>query len=508
MKKSILIVGGGTAGWVSLAYLAATTDAELTIVHSEEVDSIGVGESTTPTIKHVTEACGIDESVWMRDAKASFKYGIEFLDFAESHSRWFHTFDDLLPAQVFHTPMTDFGKSIWAHDITSVEYFLWQRQKNTPGYDIDWYNNSQGGSEFLLSRRLSPYAAHGAVNFSRFPGYSYHINAQEFGNSLRKHTAPDRYTELRGHVVDIEQDQHGVKCVVLQDGRRLSADLFIDCTGFKRVLMSRLTQFRPYTGLLNNAAIWGPVKTQVDRPSTLARAQPHGWIWETPTWGQVGSGYVFSDDFISVQQAEDHIRQHWAKQGLQWEPLRSVRFNSGRLEDIAVQNVVANGLGQSFIEPLEATAIVMACSTIRSVSELFNRYQGWDAAASRVLSTVVKRFLDETKEFVLAHYSLSDRRDTDYWCAYDRHGAVQSTAHWIEKKLQQGWLGPGETHFNGYNWASMLVAYDKPYLGQLPDISAWQLEDYEHGTRRFVEQYQHIFRNNVPIAERLQQINN
>lgn len=507
LKKSILVIGGGTAGWVSLAYLAATTDAELTIIHSEEVDSIGVGESTTPTIRHVAEACRIDESVWMRDAKATFKYGIEFLDFDRRDSRWFHTFDDLLPAQLFHTPMADFGKIVWPNKITSVDYFLYQRQKGVAGYDIDWFNHSQGASEFLLSQRLSPYSAHGELNFSSFPGYSYHINAQEFGNSLRKHTNPDRYTELRGHVVDFEQDHTGVKCVILQDGRRLAADLFIDCTGFRRVLMSKLTQFRPYSEMLNNAAIWGPVKAQVDRPSTLSRAQPHGWIWETPTWGQIGSGYVFSDDFITVDQAEAHMRQHWANQGLHWEPLRSVRFTSGRLEDLAVKNVVANGLGQSFIEPLEATSIVMACTTIKVVSEMWRRHQGWDLRATQVLNTAVRRFLDETKEFVLAHYTLSHRQDTDYWRAYDRTQAVEATSNWIERKLKHGWQGKTETQFNGYNWASMLVAYDQPYLGQLPDIQDWQLEEYEHGSRRLVDQYQYICRNNVPVAQHLQRIN-
>jgi tryptophan halogenase len=451
----------------------------------------------------VAETCGLDEKVWMRDAKATFKYGIEFLDFQKMGSRWFHTFDDLLPGQVFHTPITEFGKNIFKKQISSVEYFLTKRAQQTPGYNIQWYNDSQGGCEFLLANKLSPYDVQGQCNFNKFPGYSYHINAQEFGNSLRKHTPKHKYTEIRGHVVDVNQDHTGIKSLIFKDGTNISADLFIDCTGFRRVLIGSMTEFKPYTGLLNNAAIWGPVKKQVYRPSTLSIAQPHGWIWETPTWGQIGSGYVFCDDFITVEQAEEHIRQHWARQGHKWEPLRSVKFTSGRLDKIAVKNVIANGLGQSFIEPLEATAIMIACVTIRNVAKLFNKHQQWSEQSSKILSTVIERFLRENKEFVLGHYALTDRADTDYWRSYHSPDTLEYVAHMIEKKLQSEWVSHGETNYNGYNWTSMLIGYDKPYLGKLPKIEAWQMENYEFYTKYLVQNYQHIYKNNMSIKDRL-----
>jgi len=508
MKKKIIVVGGGTAGWISLAYLAATTDAELTIIHSDEVDSLGVGESTTPPVMHVAEACGIDEATWMKDAKATFKYGIEFLNFNKMGSRWLHTFDDLLPGQTFHTPTTEFGKNIFKKEISSVEYFLTKRNQGAPGHDTDWFNNSQGGSEFLIANKLSPYTKQGNANFNKFPGYSYHINAMEFGNSLRKHTPVERYTELRAHVEGVEYDESGVKNIVLKDGTKMSADLYIDCTGFRKVLIGKMTEFKPYEGLLNNAAIWGPVKEQMYRPSTISEAQPHGWIWETPTWGQIGSGYVFCDNFITVEQAEDHIRNHWKKKGLEWNPLRSVKFTSGRLENIAVKNVIANGLGQSFIEPLEATAIMVTCVTIRNVSKMFNKHNGWNEKSSRILSTVMERFLEETKEFVLGHYTLTDRTDTDYWRAYHNTDVLEYMAKMIEKKLEKEWVSHGETNFNGYNWASMLVGYDKPYLGKLPKIENWQMENYEFYTKQLVENYRYLYSKNVSIEEKLKQIHN
>jgi tryptophan halogenase len=506
MKKKIIIVGGGTAGWISLAYLAATTDSELVIIHSDEVDSLGVGESTTPTVKHVAEACGIDEATWMKDGKATFKYGIDFLNFNKPGSRWLHTFDDLLPGQSFHTPTTEFGKNIFKKEISSVEYFLTKRAQGVAGHDTDWFNDSQGGCEFLLKNKLSPYTQQGNANFSKFPGYSYHINAMEFGNSLKNHTPKERYTEIRAHVEGVVYDENGVKNIVLKDGTKMSADLYIDCTGFRRLLIGEMTEFKPYVGLLNNAAIWGPVKEQVYRPSTISDAQPHGWIWETPTWGQIGSGYVFSDDFITLEQAENHIRTHWKKKGMEWNPLKSAKFTSGRLENVAVKNVIANGLGQSFIEPLEATSIMVTCVTIRNVSKMFNKHDGWSEKSSRILSTVMERFLEETKEFVLGHYTLTDRTDTDYWRAYHNTDILEYMAKMIEKKLEKEWVSHGETNLNGYNWASMLIGYDKPYLGKLPKIEAWQMDNYEFYTKQLVENYRHLYSKNLSIEDRLKLI--
>jgi len=506
MKKKIIVVGGGTAGWISLAYLAATTDTELVIIHSDEVDSLGVGESTTPTVKHVAEACGIDEAKWMKDGKSTFKYGIEFLNFNKQGSRWLHTFDDLLPGQSFHTPITEFGKNIFKKETSSVEYFLYKRAQGDTRFNSDWFNDSQGGCEFLLKNKLSPYTPQGNANFSKFPGYSYHINAMEFGNSLKNHTPKERYTEIRAHIEGVEYDETGVKHIVLKDGTKMSADLYIDCTGFRKLLIGKMTEFKPYAGLLNNSAIWGPVKEQIFRPSTISEAQPHGWIWETPTWGQIGSGYVFSDDFITLEQAEDHIRNHWKKKGMEWNPLKSVKFTSGRLENIAVKNVIANGLGQSFIEPLEATAIMVICTTIRNVSNLFNKHDGWGDRSSKILSKVMERFLDESKEFVLGHYTLTDRTDTDYWRAYDRSNIVEYISKTIEQKLNKEWVAQNETFYNGYNWTSMLLGYEKPYVGKLPDIEEWQLENYEFYTKQLVENYRYMYSKNISIEQRLKAI--
>ena len=502
----VIVVGGGTAGWVSLAYLSATTDAELTIIHSEEVDNLGVGESTTPTIKHVAEVCGIDEVKWMKNAKASYKYGIEFLDFNNKGSRWLHNFDDLLPGQSFHTPTTEFGKNIFKKEISSVEYFLHQRIHDKK-YNSDWFNTSQGGSQLLVDKQLSPYNENGIVNFNKFPGYSYHINAHEFGSSLRDNVPTDRYTEIKSTIKNVEYDEKGVKSLTLDDGSKISADLYIDCSGFKRILIDKLTTFNPYKGLINNAAVWGSVKTQSYRPSTISVAQKYGWIWETPTWGQIGSGYVFCDDFISVNNAEKYMIQYWKSKGYDWKPKKSVKFNSGSLDSIAVKNVVSNGLGQSFIEPLEATSIMVICVTVKNISKLINKNKIWGIKESLIFSKVMKKFLNETMEYVLGHYTLSNRNDTEYWRAYDKTNAVKMTSDMIKSKLNNGWVHHGETNLNLYNWASMLVGYDKPYINQLPKLTHNQIKEYEFFTSQLISNYTYHYKNNVSVKSRLDYIN-
>ena len=503
----VIVVGGGTAGWVSLAYLSATTNAELTIIHSEEVDNLGVGESTTPTIKHVAEVCGIDEVKWMKNAKASYKYGIEFLDFNSKGSRWLHNFDDLLPGQSFHTPTTEFGKNIFKKEISSVEYFLTQRKKGLPNYNIDWYNNSQGSCEYLLSRQLSPYTKQHKSNFNKFPGYGYHINAHEFGNSLRNNIPLDRYTEIKGTIKDVEYDDNGIKNLTLDDGSKINADLYIDCSGFKRLLINKLTSFNKYERLINNAAIWGTVEHQSYKPCTVAAAQDYGWIWETPTWGRIGTGFVYCDDFLSVDDAENHMKKHWRSKGLEWKADKSVKFTGGSLDRVAVKNVIANGLCQSFIEPLESTSIMVICVTIKSISKLINKNKVWGEKESNIVSKVMKKFLNETMEFVLYHYTLSDRQDTDYWRAYKTTDVLETVSTMIEKKLKQEWVNHAETLLNGYNWASMLVAYDKPYLGQLPKIEEWEMNNYEFYTKQLVENYRYHYKNNMTVKDRLEYIN-
>jgi len=505
MKKKIVIVGGGSAGWITLSYLAATTDAELTIIHSNEIDPIGVGESTTPTVKHVADTIGVDERVWMKDSKATFKYGVKFYDFNKIGSQWIHSFEDMIPHQVFSKPITDNGKDICKKELTSVDYYL--KHFKT---DADRFNRTHGPQDYLITNKLSPFNSRGEANISQYPGYSYHINAFDFGNSLRDHTPKEKYTEVIKKVVDIKYWDKGVDYLILDDGTKIEADIFVDCTGFKKVILGNLSEWKHYDELANNAAVWGQIKGyRSDWPVTGVFAQESGWIWSIPTANQIGSGYVYCDEFSTEERAIEVITKFWESRGLKWEHFKSVKFDAGRLYEPSIKNVISNGLSQSFIEPLEATSIMVTCVTAKSLSEILNKHKNepWNDKLAAIHSRVMKQFIDHTKRFVHFHYMLSERNDTPYWREVaNKPGAVQELSDYIDVLSKGKWLSKGETLLNQWNWVSMMLGFDKPYVNQLPEIEESRIEEYLHYTDLLIKNSEFLMRKNITIKDFLDMV--
>jgi len=505
-RKSIVIVGGGTAGWVTCAYLAARLDVDITIVHSDEIDIIGVGESTSPTVKQVADTVGVPEKIWMRDARATFKFGVEFFDWRDVGSRWFHSFDAELPEQIFSHPVIDFGKAVYPQTRTSIDYFLKLRQTN-PGLDTECFNHFHGPLPYLLDSERSHFNSDGQCNTGEFPGYAYHVNAFAYSQCLRKHIASGRIKELVDTVVDVQMSDHGVEMLVLKSGRRVSGDVFIDCTGFRRLLIGRVARFTTYPELVNNRAIFGAIKGhQSARSVTQAHAQDAGWIWSIPTWGQMGSGHVYCGDYMSDDQAHDVIRNFWASRGLEWQENNRVRFTAGHMDHFAVKNVVANGLAQSFIEPLEATSIMITAWSAIRFADVFERDNDWNERSAKKFNSVMVKFFQQTMDFVYYHYALSDRRDTPYWRDRQDDNAVQEVSDRIREMLTLPWPRKGETLISKFSWSSMLVGYGKPYMNDLGDISDTHMENYVEFVKMAQQNYRFVTRNNPPNLELLRSI--
>ena len=502
----IVIAGGGTAGWITLVYIVAKLDADVTIIHSDEIPIIGVGESTAPTIKQIADAVGVEEHVWMKDSKATFKYGGEFYNFKSEGSKWFHSFDAEIPHQAFDQPIVDFGKETFEQELTSLDYFLKLRQQD-PSYDIDKFNKFHGPLQHLLDSEIGHYNISGKDNIGRFPGYAYHVNAYEYSQCLRKHTSKDKFTEIVDTIDDVELDDSGVKSLLLKSGKRVYGDLFIDCTGFRRMLISKLTDYVKFDGLLNDRAVAGCVKgLQFNSAATQNHAQSEGWIWAIPTWGQVGSGYVHCSDFISEDEACHKVERFWKDRGHVWKHAKTIKFEGGRSRHLSIKNVVANGLSQSFIEPLEATSIMITSWTVIRLVEVIQRYNNdWNEKSSRLLNSIMTKFMDNTKQFVKYHYQLSDRTE-DYWMQYKNENAVSEVNDVISNSLTGPWPLRGETLINKFNWISMLIGYDKPFDNKLRNITDEQLENYLHFSKISQENYKFITRNNLSNEEILRKI--
>lgn len=505
MKRHIVIVGGGSAGWITLAYLAATTQDDITIIHSDEIDIIGVGESTTPTIKHVADTVGVDLGTWMKSCRGTFKYGVDLHDFHRKGSRWLHTFDDMIPHQCFNTLLTENGKTLHPRNLSSIEYYLTRY-----GNDPSRFNSTHGPMSYLTQRRLSPFDRQQQHTLNSTPGHAFHINAFQFGNSLRDQTPRERYREIIRRVVEVTRGPQGIDHLVLEGGETVSGDVFIDCTGFRRLLMQGMSKWKSYSELINNAAVWGQVRgVTSDNPVTGVWAQDAGWIWEIPTWQQIGSGYVHSRNFVSEDQAVDTISRFWQARGHKWDHLKSITFDAGRWEDISIKNVVTNGLAQSFIEPLEATSVAITCSTVRVLSDILNRNPDckWDDRMARLMSRTVTKFIDHNRNFIYHHYRLSQRDDTEYWRQVANHtGAAQEVSDYADSLASIPWVGSGETVYNQWNWISMLLHFDRSYANCLPKIDAVALERYEFYSQQLINNYEFMLQHNMPIREFLELI--
>ena len=511
----ICVVGGGSAGWITASYLAKTTDCEITIVHTDEVEVIGVGESTTPTIQYVADKVGLKEDDWMRDGEATFKYGVEFHNWNNIGSRWFHTFDDLFPADVFHSPQQDLGKYSAKLGRTSVDYFL--KEHDGLG-NATAFNHMHGPMEKLLSEKLSPYNCHGKQTIAKYPGYSYHVNAHKFGLAMKAQCG-ESITEINEEVVDVKYNDDGVESIQLSGGRIIKADVYFDCSGFNKLLIGSMTGWNSYQDVIpNDRAIAGTAKnptifpiSDMLKPCTQAHAQEDGWIWVIPTSNRIGSGFVYSSKYTSDDEAEARIVDFYKKRGITYEPVKRIKFDAGRLSEVAVKNVIANGLAQSFIEPLEATSLMVTCSTVRGFEELYNKHKIWSSQKSQVLSKFLHRLIDHNKKFVYYHYMLSERNDSQYWRDIARGhdpATAQEISDYADSFRKDRWCEQGETKFNRFNLISMMMGYNKRYTNELEDITPDEMEQYKCWVSHARTQQELLVKNNCTVDQWIRRIMN
>lgn len=502
MKKHIVVVGAGSAGWITLSYLISTLpEFDYTIVFDSDIDVIGVGESTTPTIKHVAETVGVNEIDWLRDSKGSIKYGIVFENWNGDNKSWFHSFEDLIPGNLFFDPPSDISKNIHSRP-NSVDLSL--ELYKTRGLTNKEYNDIHGPQQDMAELGISPFSKELKSTISQWPGYAYHINAQLFGHSLKNaiDQKNHKYTVINDRIDDFIQDDNGNVVELITKGNdRIKCDFVFDCTGFSRNIIGKLSTFVEYDDMICNSAIAGITSIHDHPLYTKASAQPYGWIWETPTFGRMGSGYVYCDKYISHEQAENDFKEHWKSQGKEIEIMRKFSFKSGRMKDICVNNVIANGLGQSFIEPLEATSIMITCATVIKFVEIYKKHNSlWTKSVSRSYSKFMDLFLEHTKNFVKYHYTLTKRSDTEFW-KYWSHLNVDNTEvrqynNYIERYLKNSFSKKGETVFNQFNLVSMLIGLEQPCTIKT-DVTEHQLNRFRFVSRLNRLNYQHLIKDNL-----------
>lgn len=451
----VVILGGGTAGWMAAALMARHWGeaARISVVESPDIGIIGVGEGSTPQLRAFFGRLGIAESEWMPACNATYKAGIRFTGWSErsGFDSYFHPFATELdchtaPAFYFHTRARRTGRDVWAHP---DRFFL---------------------SETLARRGLAPIASE---NFPFDVGYGYHFDATLVGRFLRQH-AVERLgvVHLERTVQSVECNLQGDVAALLCDGDdRIEGDLFVDASGFRGVIVQGALDepFRSFAdNLFNDSAVAMPTPHSdgIVRTETGATALSNGWAWSIPLTNRVGNGYVYSSAHLSADAAEAELRSHLGVGDAA--EARHLSMRVGRTERSWVRNCLAVGLSQGFIEPLEATALHIVQATVEGFCAAYDT--GTTAARDGFNTAIAARY-DGIRDYIVAHYRVNQRSDSDYWRA---NAANQSLSDNL-KAVLTCWFTGGDLEaevrqlgIDGYyaplSWHCLLAGY-----GTFPD---------------------------------------
>ncbi|MDC7695789.1 tryptophan 7-halogenase [Asticcacaulis sp. DXS10W] len=406
-KRRILILGGGTAGWLAAAYLARYFDIkrqprlEIVLVESPEISSVGVGEGTFPTIRQTLKFIGIDEAPFMRRTTATFKQGIRFADWVTTpvngrHEHYFHPFE---------APYYTEGEGL-------VPYWLLQDEATRKPFA-----EAVTFQKRVAEARRAPKRPHEG-DFAGPLNYAYHFNAHQLAEVLAERAVALGVAHKPARLDGVVLDHTGQIDHIVAEGEVLTADLYIDCSGFRAELIGKAlgSPFRSVRGtLFTNKAL--ACKAPYERPDapiesyTVATAHAAGWTWDIGLDGQRGIGYTYSTDHTSDDEAEATLRRYVGSKAAV--NLREIAFEPGYRERPWIGNCVAVGLAGGFMEPLESTGIVMIEVAVAMIAEMFPHAGPIDAPARRFNSLMTARY-ENIVTFLKLHYALSHRSEA-FW---------------------------------------------------------------------------------------------
>jgi len=400
--SNIVIVGGGTAGWMAAAAMAHVLGLSyrVTLIESDLIGTVGVGEATVPHIKAFNNLLRIDEADFVRKTQGSFKLGIQFVDWARVGDRYIHGFGTSIGPDLGLLPFHQY----W------IKARLAGRAKEIGAYTLNTMAAPRG--KFMVSASDAPRNSP-LSNIA----YAYHFDASLYAKYLRAYAEQRGVRRVEGVVeqVCLNSESGFVESLRLRSGETIAGDLFIDCTGFRGLLIEETlhTGYLDYTHWLPcDRALAVPCeKVGSPTPYTRSTARDAGWQWRIPLQHRTGNGYVYSSQYISDDKAAATLLANLDGRALA-EP-KLLRFTTGRRKKVWNKNVVALGLASGFLEPLESTSIHLIQSGITKLLELFPR-AGYDVLAEKYNDRVAFEF-DRIRDFLVLHYRATERDDTPFW---------------------------------------------------------------------------------------------
>jgi tryptophan 6-halogenase len=515
MAKNIVIVGGGSAGWMTAAYLRRALEKvdRITLVESKGIRTIGVGEATFSTIKLFFDFLGLREADWMPSCNAAYKLAIKFKNWRAAGGHFYH------PSQRYE--MID--------GFNAAEWWLKLKRGEEP-FDYSCFSIPA-----LCDHKRSPRYLDGRVFDEKvqtyfeeeplqrqnlFVGnqvqcpYAYHFDAHLLAEFLKDYAMTRGVHQVLDDVVGVNRKEDGsIASIETKEHGAIEGELFVDCTGFRGLLINQ-TLGEPFVSfndsLLCDRAVALQMPVDVEKegiePYTTATAVSAGWIWNIPLYGRVGTGYVYSSAFLSPEEAEAEFRAHLGPRSDAC-AASHIRMRIGRNRNSWVKNCVAIGLSSGFVEPLESTGIFFIQ---HGIEELVSHFPNgcMDEDMIRSYNRVVGECIDGVREFLTLHYRASDRMDTDFWKATKRRTAISADLAerlrlWRKRLPNPSNVNPSYHGFESYSYSVMLLGLNfhpdrnLPVLDLLSDQRAAQAFDAirqrtEHLVETLPSQYEYL----------------
>lgn len=399
--KEIIIVGGGTAGWMTAAALARLLEPQhiqVTVVESEHIGTIGVGEATIPDIINFNRILGIPEDEFMKTTNATFKLGIQFEDWGKIGKSYFHPFG-------MH------GADMQGIDFH--QFWLASKERGTQ-------NTIEDYSLCALAAKQNKFQlpSNNPRNVLSQIRYAYHFDATLYARLLRTYAETRGVNRIEGKVENVRTNNETgfIESLKLESGKTISGDFYFDCTGFRALLMSKTLdiKFKDWSHWLpcNSAQAIACEQDGPLLPYTKAKAKIAGWQWRIPTQKRTGNGHIYSNEFISDQDATDTLLADLDGEAIGTP--KQLRFTTGCRETFWEKNCIAIGLSAGFLEPLESTSIYLIQMGISRFISMFPGSQH-PAIVAKEYNRHMNLLYDQVRDFIILHYSATNRDDSEFW---------------------------------------------------------------------------------------------
>ncbi|WP_295803406.1 tryptophan halogenase family protein [uncultured Microbulbifer sp.] len=441
--RKILIVGGGTAGWMTAAALAKVLrgTVQVELVESETIGTVGVGEATIPQIQLFNQMLGLDENAFLRKTRGTFKLGIQFVDWGRLGSSYIHAFGEV-------------GKDMEA--IPFYHYWFREYQAGRAGEIGEYTLTALAAEQGRFMRSIDA----GNSPLSNI-AYAFQFDAGLYARALREYAEQRGVVRTEGRVVHtrLRKDDGFIESLQLADGAKIEADLFIDCSGFRGLLIEQAlgVGYEDWRQWLPCDRAWAvPCESSGDPlPYTRATARPAGWQWRIPLQHRTGNGHVFSSRFMSEEDARELLLQN-----LDGAPLaepKLLKFTTGKRNKFWHRNCIAIGLASGFMEPLESTSIHLVQSAIARLLTLFpNRH--FDREDVDEYNRQTHSEVDRIRDFLILHYHITQRDDSEFWDYCRTMEIPQSLRQKIQQFKKSGRIVRAEAElFNELSWMEVMV---------------------------------------------------